>query len=196
MAEFNETDFHALFKGDNNAPLNKNKKRALAGLNLFVLVPLMVLIIIAWFLMYLYYLSYVNSSVKYNNILNRETLNLKNDKLRYDKIKTDLKFLKTVNKNQVNVSNLLYILSLHRFGLTYVRSIKVNKGRVSIELMSLDDGYVKGLRSMSDYAVYLNIYSLQMHTGGFKITSLTDNSAKGNTGILGKIESGRYRHNR
>jgi hypothetical protein len=142
--------------------------------------------------MYFYYLSYVNSSKKYNGILSRLSLNLKGDTLRYNKVKTNLIFFKQVNKNQVNISNLLYLLSIHRFGLTYVQSITVRDGHIYIGMMSSGRRFLKGLRLMRDYAVYLNIYSLQMHTGSFKITSLIETKTKSNKGVLGVLTSGRY----
>ena len=193
MTELSESDLHKLFKDDRNIPFNKNtNKKERDALNLFVIILLITLIVITWLSMYFYYLSYVNSSKKYNGILSRLSLNLKGDTLRYNKVKTNLIFFKQVNKNQVNISNLLYLLSIHRFGLTYVQSITVRDGHIYIGMMSSGRRFLKGLRLMRDYAVYLNIYSLQMHTGSFKITSLIETKTKSNKGVLGVLTSGRY----
>ncbi len=193
MTELSESDLHKLFKDDKNIPFNKNtNKKERDALNLFVIILLITLIVITWLSMYFYYLSYVNSSKKYNGILSRLSLNLKGDTLRYNKVKTNLIFFKQVNKNQVNISNLLYLLSIHRFGLTYVQSITVRDGHIYIGMMSSGRRFLKGLRLMRDYAVYLNIYSLQMHTGSFKITSLIETKTKSNKGVLGVLTSGRY----
>ncbi len=193
MTELSESDLHKLFKDDRNIPFNKNtNKKERDALNLFVIILLITLIVITWLSVYFYYLSYVNSSKKYNGILSRLSLNLKGDTLRYNKVKTNLIFFKQVNKNQVNISNLLYLLSIHRFGLTYVQSITVRDGHIYIGMMSSGRRFLKGLRLMRDYAVYLNIYSLQMHTGSFKITSLIETKTKSNKGVLGVLTSGRY----
>ena len=193
MTELSESDLHKLFKDDRNIPFNKNtNKKERDALSLFIIILLITLIVITWLSMYFYYLSYVNSSKKYNGILSRLSLNLKGDTLRYNKVKTNLIFFKQVNKNQVNISNLLYLLSIHRFGLTYVQSITVRDGHIYIGMMSSGRRFLKGLRLMRDYAVYLNIYSLQMHTGSFKITSLIETKTKSNKGVLGVLTSGRY----
>ena len=193
MTELSESDLHKLFKDDKNIPFNKNtNKKKWDALNLFVIVLLITLIVITWLSMYFYYLSYVNSSKKYNGILSRLSLNLKGDILRYNKVKTNLIFFKQVNKNQVNISNLLYLLSTHRFGLTYVQSITVRNGHIYIWMMSSGRRFLKSLRLMRDYAVYLSIYSLQMHTGSFKITSLIETKTKSNKGVLGALTSGGY----
>jgi hypothetical protein len=193
MTELSESDLHKLFKDDKNIPFNKNtNKKERDALNLFVIILLITLIVITWLSMYFYYLSYVNSSKKYNGILSRLSLNLKGDTLRYNKVKTNLIFFKQVNKNQVNVSNLLYLLSIHRFGLTYVQSITVRDGHIYIWMMSSGRRFLKSLRLMRDYAVYLSIYSLQMHTGSFKITSLIETKTKSNKGVLGVLTSGGY----
>ena len=193
MTELSESDLHKLFKDDKNIPFNKNtNKKERDALNLFVIILLITLIVITWLSMYFYYLSYVNSSKKYNGILSRLSLNLKGDTLRYNKVKTNLIFFKQVNKNQVNVSNLLYLLSMHRFGLTYVQSITVRDGHIYIWMMSSGRRFLKSLRLMRNYAVYLSIYSLQMHTGSFKITSLIETKTKSNKGVLGVLTSGGY----
>ena len=193
MTELSESDLHKLFKDDKNIPFSKNtNKKERDALNLFVIILLITLIVITWLSMYFYYLSYVNSSKKYNGILSRLSLNLKGDTLRYNKVKTNLIFFKQVNKNQVNVSNLLYLLSIHRFGLTYVQSITVRDGHIYIWMMSSGRRFLKSLRLMRDYAVYLSIYSLQMHTGSFKITSLIETKTKSNKGVLGVLTSGGY----
>ncbi|RZD13978.1 MAG: hypothetical protein EVJ47_08600 [Candidatus Acidulodesulfobacterium ferriphilum] len=193
MTELSESDLHKLFKDDRNIPFNKNtNKKERDALSLFIIILLITLIVITWLSVYFYYLSYVNSSKKYNGILSRLSLNLKGDTLRYNKVKTNLIFFKQVNKNQVNISNLLYLLSIHRFGLTYVQSITVRDGHIYIGMMSSGRRFLKGLRLMRDYAVYLNIYSLQMHTGSFKITSLIETKTKSNKGVLGVLTSGRY----
>ena len=193
MTELSESDLHKLFKDDKNIPFNKNtNKKERDALNLFVIILLITLIVITWLSMYFYYLSYVNSSKKYNGILSRLSLNLKGDTLRYNKVKTNLIFFKQVNKNQVNVSNLLYLLSMHRFGLTYVQSITIRDGHIYIWMMSSGRRFLKSLRLMRNYAVYLSIYSLQMHTGSFKITSLIETKTKSNKGVLGVLTSGGY----
>ncbi len=193
MTELSESDLHKLFKDDKNIPFNKNtNKKERDALNLFIIILLITLIVITWLSMYFYYLSYVNSSKKYNGILSRLSLNLKGDTLRYNKVKTNLIFFKQVNKNQVNVSNLLYLLSMHRFGLTYVQSITVRDGHIYIWMMSSGRRFLKSLRLMRNYAVYLSIYSLQMHTGSFKITSLIETKTKSNKGVLGVLTSGGY----
>lgn len=193
MNELNESDYHSLFKSEENVPFNKKTDKKQGALNLFVVIALTILIIITWFSVYMCYLSYENSSKKSGDISRGLSLNLKTDTLRYNKIKTNLAFFKTVNKDQINISNLFYLLSLHRFGSTYVSFIKTDNGRIIVGIVSLNKQFLKSLRLVRDYAMYLNISDSQMHTNGFKITALAYAKAKKGKHILGVLTSNRYK---
>ncbi len=193
MNEFNGSDYQSLFKNNENDSFNKKIDQKRGTLNLLVVMALAMLIIITWFSIYLCYLSYINSTKKSGYISKGLSLNLKKDTLRYNKIKTNLAFFKTTDENQVNISNLFYLLSLHRLSSTYVSFIKADNGRISVGIVSLDKGYFKSLRLIRDYALYLNMYDSQMHTDGFKIVTLTNIKTKNGNYILGVLESGKYR---
>ncbi|HEC24958.1 MAG TPA: hypothetical protein ENI54_02945 [bacterium] len=163
------------------------------GINLSVIVLLVFLIVATWFFISLYYLSYINYSKKYNIVLNNLNYKLKNDISRLDRIKTNLTFFKSINKNQVNVSYILHLLSLHRFGKSYIKSLAVNDGRVDVSIFSLENSFRKNLGIMRDYALYLNLYDLRMHTGRFGIASLIKEKAEGKSGFVGTITSNRFK---
>ncbi len=189
MAEIKGSDFDSdlqkIFGYDDRGRKN--------GINPSVMVLLVFLIVATWFFISLYYLSYINYSKKYDIVLNNLNYKLKNDMSRLDRIKTNLTFFKSVNKNQVNVSYILYLLSLHRFGKSYVRSLAVNDGRVNVSIFSLENSFRKNLGIIRDYALYLNIYDLRMHTGKFGIASLIKEKVGKENGVAGTIVSSRFK---
>ena len=106
--------------------------------------------------------------------------------------KTNLIFFKKVSRNQVNISYILYLLSIRRFGRTYIKSLAVDNGRVKVSVSSLESGFARSLNLMNDYVLYLNIYGMQMHTGKFRIASLTEKGTKKNAGAAGVLASERF----
>ncbi|MFW0883754.1 hypothetical protein ACMCNP_01645 [Candidatus Acidulodesulfobacterium sp. H_13] len=189
MTEIKGSDFHS----DLQKIFGYDDRRNGNGINPLVMVLLVFLIVATWFFISLYYLSYINYSKKYNIVLDNLSYKLKNDMSRSDRIKTNLTFFKSVNKNQVNVSYVLYLLSLHRFGKSYVRSLTVNDGRIDISIFSLENSFRKNLGIMRDYALYLNIYDLRMHTGRFGIASLIEEKTGKKSGVVGTITSSRFK---
>ncbi len=178
MADIKEPDFHS------------DLEKILGPF--FKLGVFIFLIALAWLIIIFLYVSYINYSSKYDKVLNNLNFKLKNDISRLDKIKTNLIFFRKVAKNQVNVSYLLYLLSLRRFGATYIKSFSVNKGRVNISVFSLERSFTKSLNLMNDYVLYLNIYDLQMHTGRFAITSIAEKRIGKTSDIIGGLSSGRF----
>jgi hypothetical protein len=194
MTESKDFDFHPDLKGifgkNGNDENKKNKKNW--DENIFKLALFILLIGLTWLLIILIYISYIDYSRKYDNVLNNINHKLKADNLKLDKINTNLIFFKKVNRNQVNVSYILYLLSMRRFGRTYIKSISANNGQVNISIFSLERGFARSLNLMNDYKLYLNIYGLQMHTGRFRITYISENSSRKKIGIAGRISSVRF----
>lgn len=191
MTEINGSDFHSDFDKIFGSGGNKNFE-----LNPFFKIGIFIfLILLAWLLIAHLYLSYINYTNKYDKALNNLNFKLKNDMAKLGKVRTNLVFFRKMAKNQVNVSYILYVLSLRRFGETGIKSLSVNKGRVNISIFSLEDGFARSLNLMNDYVLYLNIYGMQMHTGRFAITSIEEKSGAGksqNSSIIGVLSSGRF----
>jgi hypothetical protein len=193
MADVNDPNFQADLQNIFGDGENKKNKKD-SGINSFKLAVFIFLIALTWLFIILFYASYVNYSRKYNKVLNNVNYELKSDISRLNKINTNLAFFKKVSKNQVNVSYVLYLLSIHRFGWTYIKSLAVNNGRVNISVFSLENGFARSLNLMNDYILYLNIYGLQMHTGRFRIASIIENRTGRNRGVTGGLASGRFRY--
>lgn len=192
MAYIKDSNFNSgLQKIFGDGENKKNKKDS--EISPFKLGIFIFLIALTWFFIILLYTSYINYSRKYDKVLGNLNYELKSDISRLNKINTNLVFFKKVSKNQVNVSYLLYLLSVHRFGGTYIKSLAVNNGRVNISVFSLENGFARSLNLMNDYSLYLNIYGLQMHTGKFRITSIIEKGAGENSRVIGGLTSGRFR---
>ncbi|MHB8232955.1 MAG: hypothetical protein ACYDDB_08665 [bacterium] len=193
MADLKDFNFQSDFQNISGDGENKKNKKD-SGINSFKLAVFIFLIALTWLFIILFYESYINYSRKYNKALSNVNYELKSDISRLNKINTNLVFFKKVSKDQVNVSYILYLLSVHRFGGTYIKSLAVNNGRVNISVFSLENGFAKSLNLMNDYVLYLNIYGLQMHTGMFRITSIVENRTGKNRGVIGGLASGRFRY--
>ena len=191
MTDINkEPDFHA----DLEKILESGGNKKDFALNPFFKLGVFIfLIVLSWSIIVFLYVSYINYSNKYDKVLNNLNFELKSDITRLRKIKTNLVFFKKVAKNQVNVSYILYLLSLHRFGETGIKSMSVNKGRVDISVFSLEKSFEKSLNLMNDYVLYLNIYGMQMHTGNFGITSIGEKNEGKTSRIIGVLSSGKFR---
>ncbi len=190
MADVKEPDFHAdlekiLGSGGNKKGFELNP--------FFKLGVFIFLIALSWSIIVFLCVSYINYSNKYDKVLNNLNFQLKSDITRLKKIKTNLVFFRKVAKNQVNVSYILYLLSIHRFGETGIKSLSVNKGRVDISVFSLERSFAKSLNLMNDYVLYLNIYGLQTHTGRFGITSIEEKSGGKISRIIGVLSSVRFK---
>ena len=190
MADIKEPDFHTdlekiLGSGGNKKDFELN--------SFFKLGVFIFLIVLSWSIIVFLYVSYINYSNKYDKVLNNLNFQLKSDMARLKKIKTNLVFFRKVAKNQVNVSYILYLLSIHRFGETDIKSLSVNKGRVDISVFSLERSFAKSLNLMNDYVLYLNVYGLQTHTGRFGITSIEEKSGGKISRIIGVLSSGRFK---
>ena len=190
MADIKEPDFHTdlekiLGSGGNKKDFELN--------SFFKLGVFIFLIVLSWSIIVFLYVSYINYSNKYDKVLNNLNFQLKSDMARLKKIKTNLVFFRKVAKNQVNVSYILYLLSIHRFGETDIKSLSVNKGRVDISVFSLERSFAKSLNLMNDYVLYLNVYGLQTHTGRFGITSIEEKNGGKISRIIGVLSSGRFK---
>jgi hypothetical protein len=187
----NEPDFHS----DLEKILGSGGSKKDFGLSPFFKPGVFIfLTALAWLIIISLYASYINYYNKYDKVLNNLNFKLKTDTAKLNKIKTNLVFFRKVARNQVNVSYLLYLLSLRRFGDTYIKSLSVNNGRVNISVFSLENGFARSLNLMNDYTLYLNIYGLQMHTGRFRIASIIEKEKGKNRSIIGGISSGRFRY--
>lgn len=182
-----QSDLQNIFENGKNKKDNKN-----SGISPFKIGIFIFLIALTWLFIILFYISYINYSRKYHKVLNNINYELKSDISRLNKIKTNLVFFKKVSKNQVNVSYILYLLSIHRFGRTYIKSLAVHNGRVNISVFSLENSFSRSLNLINDYILYLNIYDLQMHTRRFKITSIAENRIGKNKVVIGGLVSERY----
>lgn len=190
MADIKEPDFHADLEKIFGSGGNKKGFE----LNLFFKLGVFIfLIALSWSIIVFLCVSYINYSNKYDKVLNNLNFQLKSDITRLKKIKTNLVFFRKVAKNQVNVSYILYLLSIHRFGETGIKSLSVNKGRVDISVFSLERSFAKSLNLINDYVLYLNIYGLQTHTGMFGITSIEEKSGGKISRIIGVLSSGRFK---
>ncbi len=189
MADIKEPDFHSDLEKILGSGLNKKDFRS----NYFVKLGIFIfLIVVSWSIIIFLYASYINYFNKYDKILNNLNFQLKSDITKSNKIKTNLVFFRKVAKNQVNVSYLLYLLSIRRFGKTGIKSFSVNKGRVNISVFSMEKSFTRSLNLMNDYVLYLNIYCLQMHTGRFRITSVNENKSGKSSGDIWGLSSGRF----
>jgi hypothetical protein len=185
-----EPDFHA----DLEKILESGENNKYFALNPFFKLGIFIfLTVLSWSVIVFIYVSYINYSNKYDKVLNNLNFQLKSDITRLKKIKTNLVFFRQVAKNQVNVSYILYLLSIHRFGETGIKYLSVNKGRVDISVFSLEKSFEKSLNLMNDYVLYLNIYGLQAHTGNFDITSIGEENAGKTSRIIGVLSSGKFR---
>ncbi len=185
MDEMNGSNFHSDFDRIFESGRNKNNLE----LNPYFKIGVFVfLIIFLWaFIIYLY-MSYLNKTIKYEKALENINYKLKNDSLKLKRLNSNLIFFRKVAKNQVNVSYILYILSLHRFGESRIKSLSVNKGKVSVSVFSFEKGFARALNIMNDYLLYLNIYDMKMHTGRFYLNALKGKNKE----IIGILSSKRF----
>lgn len=147
-------------------------------------------IILTWLLIFLTCFSYFNFSGKYGKALEGLRTHLKKDSSRLVMIRNNTKFFGSVAKNQVNVYYLFYLLSLHRFGSIYLKSVSVKNGRVVLSALSSGKSFERSLNYMNDYALYLSIYGMPLHTGQFRVSSIKSSAANGI--ISGCIIADRY----
>ena len=68
------------------------------------------LILFLWTLIIYMYVSYVNKTTKYDDVLKSINYKLKNDSIRLKRLNSNLIFFRKVAENQVNVSYILYLL--------------------------------------------------------------------------------------
>ena len=185
MDEMNGSDFHADFDKIFESGRNKNNLELNPYFKIGVFV---VLILFLWTLIIYLYVSYINRTSKYEKALENINYKLKNDSLRLKRLDANLIFFKKVAENQVNVSYILYLMSLHRFGESEIRTLSVNKGKVGISVFSLEKGFTRSLNLMNDYVIYLNIYDMKMHTGRFYLNALKSKNKE----IIGVLSSKRF----
>ncbi|MGC8554077.1 MAG: hypothetical protein ACP5NA_01080 [Candidatus Acidulodesulfobacterium sp.] len=185
MNEINGSDFHSDFDKIFESGRNKNNLE----LNPYFKIGVFVfLIIVLWMFIIYLYVSYVSRTSKYEKALENINYKLKNDSIKLKKLNDNLIFFKKVAENQVNVSYILYLLSLHRFGESGIRSISVNKGKVGISVFLLEKGFARSLNLMNDYAIYLNIYDMKMHTGRFYLNAIKSKNKE----TIGVLSSKRF----
>ncbi len=193
MSKLKDMEFHS--ESDLRETLDGGTKKGGRGkkTDRLMLFGIIFLIALIWSVMIFYYVSYVNYSNKYYNVLININRRLKNDASRLNRVKTNLIFFKKVSRSQVNVSYILYLLSIRRFGRTYIKSLTVDNGRVKVSVFSSESGFLRSLNLMNDYVLYLNIYGLRMRTGKFRIVSLTEKGTKKNDGAAGVLASSRFK---
>ena len=185
MDEMNGSDFHADFDKIFESGRNKNNLELNPYFKIGVFV---VLILFLWTLIIYLYVSYINRTSKYEKALENINYKLKNDSLRLKRLDANLIFFKKVAENQVNVSYILYLLSLHRFGESRIKSLSVNKGKVGVSVFSFEKGFARTLNLINDYVIYLNIYDMKMHTGKFYLNALKIKNKE----IIGVLSSKRF----
>ena len=185
MDEMSNSSFHSDFDKIFESGRNKNNLE----LNPYFKIGVFVfLILFLWTLIIYLYVSYINRTSKYEKALENINYKLKNDSLKLKKLNSNLIFFRKVAENQVNVSYILYLLSLHRFGESRIKSLSVNKGKVDISVFSLEKGFARTLNLMNDYVIYLNIYDMKMHTGRFYLNALKSKNKE----IIGVLSSKRF----
>ncbi len=180
MNEINGSDFHSDFDRIFESGRNKNNLELHPYFKIGVFV---FLILVLWMFIISLYMSYIKRSDQYKKALENINYKLKNDSLKLKKLNNNLIFFKKVAENQVNVSYIIYLLSLHRFGASGINSLSVNHGKVSISIFSLEKNFTRSLNIMNDYAIYLNIYDMKMHTGRFYLNAIKSKN-KETIGIL------------
>ena len=189
MSDFKIDDFHKIiddnygdgddidlldmdnsFKKINNTKINNNRKNKKQQ-KIIILVYIFVLIII-WFAFFINYVTSNKIIAKYNKELSSLSIHIKNNSVFLDKLKNNLHFFKNIKYNQINISNLLYTVSIHKFPKSKLRSIIVKDGRVYLRLIIYKKNFLNSLNNLTGYKVYLNMNKNKIFTGRFKINYL------------------------
>ncbi|MHB1680656.1 MAG: hypothetical protein ACYCTB_09160 [bacterium] len=187
MSDFKNDDFHKIiddtygddvdmlnksnyFNEINNNKINNNRKNKNQQ-KIIILVYIFVLIVI-WFAFFINYVASNKIIVKYNKELSLLSINIKNNSVFLDKLKNNLHFFKNIKYNQINISNLLYAVSIHKFPKSKLRSIIVKDGKVYLRLIVYKNNFLNSLNSLISYKFYLNMNKNKIFAGRFKIDYL------------------------
>ncbi len=163
----NKNDY---FNEINNNEINNNRKNK-NQYKIIILLYIFVLIVI-WFAFFINYAAGAKIIAKYNKELSLLSINIKNNSVFLDKLKNNLHFFKNIKYNQINISNLLYAISIHKFPKSKLSSIIVKDGKVYLQLIVYKKNFLNSLNNLMSYKVYLNMNKNKIFTGRFKIDYL------------------------
>jgi TM2 domain-containing membrane protein YozV len=144
---------------------NKKHNKSIIALYLFVL-------IIIWVAFFINYISTNSKIAKYNTELSSISTAVNNNSALLEKLKNNLSFFKNIKSNQVNIANLLYNISIHKFSAGKLKSVIIKDGRVYLQFIVYKNNFLNSLNNLMGYKVYLNMNKNKIFTGRFKIVSL------------------------
>jgi hypothetical protein len=144
---------------------NENHNKLLISVYLFVL-------IIIWSAFFINYISTNSKIIKYNKELSLMSIAINNDSTLLKKLKNNLLFFKNIKTNQVNIANLLYSISIHKFPAGKLTSVIIKSGKVYLKFAVYKNNFLNSLNNLMGYKVYLNMNKNKIFTGRFKIVSL------------------------
>ncbi|MHB8281601.1 MAG: hypothetical protein ACYDDE_02210 [bacterium] len=187
MSDFKIDDFHKIiddnygddidlldtdnfFKKINNTKINNNRKNK--NQQKIIILGYIFILIAIWFALFINYAASSKIISKYNKELSLLSINIKNNSVFLDKLKNNLHFFKNIKYNQINISNLLYAVSIHKFPKSKLISIIVKDGKVYLRLIVYKKNFLNSLNNLTGYKVYLNMNKNKIFTGRFKIDYL------------------------
>ena len=144
---------------------NKNHNKLLILAYLFAL-------IIIWSAFFINYVSDSNKISQYNKELSIISSSIKKNSALLEKLKSNLFFFKNIKNNQVNIANLLYNISIHKFSAGKLTSVLIKSGKVYLKFIVYKNNFLNSLNNLMGYKVYLNMNRNEIFTGRFKIVSL------------------------
>jgi hypothetical protein len=144
---------------------NKNHNKLLILAYLFVLV-------IIWSAFFMNYVSASSKISQYNKELSVISSSVNKNSALLEKLRNNLFFFKNIKNNQVNIANLLYNISIHKFSAGKLSSVIIKSGKVYLKFIVYKNNFLNSLNNLMGYKVYLNMNKNKIFTGKFKIVSL------------------------
>lgn len=144
---------------------NKNHNKLIISAYLFIL-------IVIWSAFFINYISNNNKIIRYNKELSLMNTAIDSDSALLKKLENNLLFFKNIKDNQVNIANLLYNISIHKFSAGKLTSVLIKSGKVYLKFIVYKNNFLNSLNNLMGYKVYLNMNKNKIFTGKFKIVSL------------------------
>ncbi|RZD15592.1 MAG: hypothetical protein EVJ46_08645 [Candidatus Acididesulfobacter guangdongensis] len=144
---------------------NKNHNKLLILAYLFVL-------IIIWSAFFMNYVSYSNKISQYSKESSIISSSINKNSALLEKLKNNLNFFRNIKNSQVNIANLLYNISIHKFSAGKLTSVLIKSGKVYLKFIVYKNNFLNSLNNLMGYKVYLNMNRNKIFTGRFKIVSL------------------------
>ena len=144
---------------------NKNHNKLIISAYLFIL-------IVIWSAFFINYISNNNKIIRYNKELSLMNTAIDSDSALLKKLENNLLFFKNIKDNQVNIANLLYNISIHKFSAGKLTSVFIKSGKVYLKFIVYKNNFLDSLNNLMGYKAYLNMNKNKIFTGKFKIVSL------------------------